>query len=1031
MGKLTLIRCEPQGMMNEAEERLYQTLVHDPFGGMMVFPSGAACRQAVDRMLKRDIVLLGDPICTLDELAKNVFEECCVSEMAIGVEEAELMIKSVMDENRTSLKEFEPLWAGIGPTVTELRALFDTWRQFQVDRSKISTPSGDAVPDHLLSIYEKYRQRSTGMNLFDRVGVMECAIRWLLEKRVRFKKVWMLGLNELNPLERELVRAVMETSEDLEFVIRNDGGKTFGEDLSWLDAGETVLRECPQAEELERFRQGTELRVRVFADPLMEARAVAGEVRRLIDSGTSPDRICIMLPMREKSAMLFREMLEESGVWCNLEVPIPLNQSPIVHVMLDLLEAVNEDMPRDHIIRLMSSPYIRFTYGEGKVRNRLSGGMVGTYAEQAGVISGVEHWKEKLLQLRRTVEDEALSPEVPEERRKQLGEKAARITSVSDGLSALFVLLGKIKGTMTAEERIGFIKKVLAGLEADQHLAHEDGRVYNKEARSLKAFFGILDKMVLSEAFNPIGKETLGSFDARVKVLCSNSEHYVEPMYENAVLVTGLRAAMMTSHDHVFIVGMIEGDLPFMGAGNPFIDDADIGRLGLWSRSDILRQERLYFLSALETAKIGVNLSCYRSNDGSKVVSSSFFDDVVRVLSPPTFAEGDIHASQICEQKSLGEAIAGKRPLAGIMLSIQMSPDELLRRINMEAFHRVGEYDSPFDGLLNDERIIRELGRTLGPDKVFSPTQLEVYSSCPFRFFLNSVLRIEPRPELETEISGKDQGTFVHEVAYRLYSQLRSRGMRMSADNLEAIENLAKGIAQAELAEMKFSGPAWEAFQARMAGSVHRKGLLRAFLEYEVAHPSPYVPSHFELSFGRAKPESCDPASTDQPVRIDLGDGSELLLAGRVDRVDVDHDGRFLVMDYKTGALPTPSDVTEGRSLQVQLYMQAVRKILNDRQGVGGMFYLVKNEADIEYSTIVVDKTNVGPLRSIIGGKQCLGVPIDELVRTTNVLVSSMLSNMRKGVFHPALTVKGCKSFCDYKQVCRFDRLRLMDMEGE
>ena len=1030
MGKLTLVRCEPQEIIDDVEEQQYRSLVQDPFGGMLIVPSGAAKRQAVDRMLKREIVLLGDPVCTLEELANNIFEDCCVSEISIGVEEAELILKSVMDENRSSLIEFEPLWAGIGPTVSELRALFDTWRQFMVPPSVISSPGGDTVNDHILSIFEKYLDRTARSKLYDSVGVMQCAIRWLKENRVSLKKVWMVGLNELNPLQRDLVKAVRSSAREMEFIVRNDGGKTFSEDLSWLEADETSVKECPKAEELTRFRNGTEIRAIVFADPLGEARAVAGKVRRLISSGTSPSEICVMLPMREKSAPLFREMLEESGVWCNLDVPIPLNQSPIVHVMLDLLEAVSEDMPREHVVRLLSSPYIRFRYGQEQ-KERLSGGMVSSYGEQAGVIGGGAPWKEKLDLLRKSIEDDASSPEVPAEKAKQLSDKAMRVASVADGLIELFTVLGQIKGTMTVEQRVIRLKPVLKRLETDRHLAHEDERIYNKEARSLAAFFGVLDTLISSETFNPVGKETLGSFVARVKVMCSHSKHYVEPSYDNAVLVTGLRAAALTRHEHVFIVGMVEGDLPFLGAGNPFIDDADVGRMGLLSKWDILRQERLFFLSALETAGKGVSLSGYRSNDGGKVVSSSFFDDVTRILSPPSFAEEVNHASKICEQKALGAAIAGKLPLEGITEAINLTPDELLRRINMEAFHRVGGYDSPFDGVLDDERIVQELGRMLGPDKVFSPTQLEVYSTCPFRFYLNSVLHIEPRPELEREIAGKDQGTFVHEVAYRLYSQLRSGGMTMTADNLDAVEKLAKAIAQVELAEMKFTGPAWEAFQARMVGSVHRKGLLRAFLEYEVANPSPFSPSYFELSFGRRKPESCDPASTEEPVRIDLGAGSDMLLAGRIDRVDVDRDGRFLVMDYKTGALPSVSDVKEGRSLQVQLYMQAVKNMLDGRQGVGGIFYLVKNEAEIEYSTVVVDKANVGPLRPIIRGKHCLDVPIEELVRNTNAFLSAMLTNMRKGVFHPATTEKGCKSFCDYKQVCRFDRLRLMDMEGE
>ena len=192
--------------------------------------------------------------------------------------------------------------------------------------------------------------------------------------------------------------------------------------------------------------------------------------------------------------------------------------------------------------------------------------------------------------------------------------------------------------------------------------------------------------------------------------MCSNSKHYVEPTYDDAVLVTGLRAATLTRHEHVFIIGMVEGDLPFLGAGNPFIDEADVGRMGLLSKWDILRQERLYFLSALETVEKSVSLSCYRSNDGGKVVSSAFYDEAVRILSPPAFAEGDVHASQVSEQKALGEAIAGnghwkEYPSRSGCRRTKAAAD------HVEAFHRVDEYDSPFDGVLNDATIVEELGR--------------------------------------------------------------------------------------------------------------------------------------------------------------------------------------------------------------------------------------------------------------------------------------------------------------------------------
>ena len=197
-------------------------------------------------------------------------------------------------------------------------------------------------------------------------------------------------------------------------------------------------------------------------------------------------------------------MLEESGVWCNLDVPIPLNQSPIVPVMLDLLEAVSEDMPREHVVRLLSSPYIRFRYGE-EGKGRLSGGMVSSYGEQAGVIGGVAQWKERWSAAGRHRGPGVLLRGSRSRRPGSWGERRCG-SSVNDGLAELFVLLGTVKGTMTAEQRVVRLKPVLGRLETDRHLAHEDERVHHKEARSLAAFFGVLDTISPPRHSTPWGK---------------------------------------------------------------------------------------------------------------------------------------------------------------------------------------------------------------------------------------------------------------------------------------------------------------------------------------------------------------------------------------------------------------------------------------------------------------------------------------------------------------------------------------------
>jgi ATP-dependent helicase/DNAse subunit B len=581
---------------------------------------------------------------------------------------------------------------------------------------------------------------------------------------------------------------------------------------------------------------------------------------------------------------------------------------------------------------------------------------------------------------------------------------------------------------MTVECRIQALKGLLKELDISRHLRHDDARVYGREARALRSLFEVLDDMERMERFSAAKEESLRSFASKVRLLCSSTREGLEPRYEGAVLVTGLRSAMMSRFDHVFIIGMVEGDIPDMGAGNPFISEEEVARFGLLNKADMLRQERLYFHSALLAACKSVWLSCHSSSDGKMVVSSSFYDEFVRQNGPPGFPEIGIGHSRIEQQRAWGEAIAGKRDWKGVLKATSSTSEELLRRANVESFHRVEEYDSPYDGVLTDPAILEDLANYLGPKHVFSPTELDTYASCPQRFYLERVLRLEPKQELETEVSGKDQGTFVHQVAFRLFSEARRRGIaKVTTQNIAEMEKIAKEIAEEELAQLRFTGPAYEAFRARMAGSAHRQGLLSAFLNFELSNTSSFAPTYFELSFGRKLPEDCDPISRPEPVTIELAPGEPLLLAGRVDRVDMRQDGKFYVVDYKTGELPAQKDVREGRSLQVQLYLQAIERLLPGRKGIGGVFYRVKSESEIDYATIVLDRTEAADLDSVIGRKTPLD-STDELVAQTNLLILEMLRRMRRGAFHPAIDDRGCKGYCEFKHVCRFDALRVMDM---
>ena len=73
-----------------------------------------------------------------------------------------------------------------------------------------------------------------------------------------------------------------------------------------------------------------------------------------------------------------------------------------------------------------------------------------------------------------------------------------------------------------------------------------------------------------------------------------------------------------------------------------------------------------------------------------------------------------------------------------------------------------------------------------------------------------------------------------------------------------------------------------------------------------------------------------DAGPEDVPVRIDLGDGREVGFRGKIDRLDVLSDGRFGVLDYKTGKPKTLTQVQEPQNLfQISVYVAAARALVD------------------------------------------------------------------------------------------------------
>ncbi|MCX7931587.1 MAG: double-strand break repair protein AddB [Rhodovarius sp.] len=185
-----------------------------------------------------------------------------------------------------------------------------------------------------------------------------------------------------------------------------------------------------------------------------------------------------------------------------------------------------------------------------------------------------------------------------------------------------------------------------------------------------------------------------------------------------------------------------------------------------------------------------------------------------------------------------------------------------------------------------------------------SVTEAETLLADPYAFYARRILRLLRLRPLDEPPSAADYGLIVHRVMAHFLT-----GLPPGALPADAAQRWQRAV-EAALEEAGLS-PAlqryWRARLARIGDFVLRE-------EARLRREDPPAATHVELR-GEAA----------------FGD---VILHGRADRVDLLARGGLLILDYKTGSLPTAKRVREGRVLQLPLEALLARR--GGFPGLGG-----------------------------------------------------------------------------------------------
>jgi superfamily I DNA/RNA helicase/RecB family exonuclease len=782
-----------------------------------------------------------------------------------------------------------------------------------------------------------------------------------------------------------------------------------------------------------------------------ETRMVAREIKTLLLAEVRPDDILVTVRDSLPYADLVREVFAEYDIPIDVEGAEPLMRQPAVATLLRALRLPEEDWPFGPLTALLRSTYFRPIWSEGDGDPDIAQHaeallrLLGEPRGRAAYLRAVERWAERVQP---GLEDE----DAEESRRRKTHELAQkcrpfleRFFRAWDDFPTRAPLAEYAAWLFRFAEDLGLVRAA-ASDPRDQaaldRLRTELDR-WRDTARRLDPESRPLDRGQFLRTLGALGAEA------------GLARSFRGP---NRVRVLSADLARHLSVPYLFVMGLGERSFPRLSAPVPLFDEQDLqalrqAGLPISCGTDVMAEEMLLFYEVVTRAERALILSYPAVDDkGQALLPSSFLSTLLDCFEPGAVCrrqkrmliegydrEPPLSAAEYRVQVAAGvrtvagePGATGEKPVAnapGSPTTTLLPPDLMANLADAAdlARYRLDPTDhTHYDGLFRDPAVIAQVQQRFGPERVFSPTALENYIACPFRFFLGHVLRLAPLEEPVEEIEWTDRGLAFHRALSRLHTHLRDRGIDLPEGAVDDLlkEQLDRAVDECAIRGSPASEVLWRLEGQRLKRLAERyRPHWKRFIEPWLPHGLRPRPHFFEVSFGLP---NANGEAVAGPLLIGDGD-NEVRVSGRIDRVDIaelpdsgEATHGFWVIDYKTGnpAHYTGAALKEFRRLQLTLYALAVEEVLLADLRVrplGLAYWLV---ADNGAKTALP----AYPQKPVAWFEEIAAWPaIRELLRRW---VLELVSNIRRGAFPLKPRSEDCTLTCDFSQVCRISQVR-------
>lgn len=437
----------------------------------------------------------------------------------------------------------------------------------------------------------------------------------------------------------------------------------------------------------------------------------------------------------------------------------------------------------------------------------------------------------------------------------------------------------------------------------------------------IKLFFDVLDEIVV------IFSDEKMSFDRFNKILqigISKSEFGRIPTFFDQVLFGDIDRSKTKDIKALFLLGLNDGVIPSVAHDEGFFNDRDRERLKendvelAKTSVELLYENQFNIYKVLSMPKNKLFLSYAVSDKEGKALRSSILVAQIKRIFPKLVEDSDVvneKAVITTKEATLDYAIEKYQEFIEekqleeewkdiIAWYEKYEQDRISKIFRAAKFTNVPE-------IISADNVKRLYGDTLRT----SISRLEQYRRCPFSFHMKYGLKL--KEEEEFKIRALDTGNFMHEVIDEVFTKIEDKDLDLKSITEEELYSVIEEIINKKLGMSKnyifSSSPKFIALTRRLKKVVYQS------IDYiiEQLKNSKFELYGHEMEFGEK--------SEFKPMKIDLEDGKQIVVTGKIDRVDVakiDENNYVRIIDYKSSVKEIDlNQVVAGIQIQLLTYL--------------------------------------------------------------------------------------------------------------